>query len=215
MSLLLSGSPSRCRPPTEARIWCSQSARSTAVSTGGTNYIRPPANRSGFRGWLMGFRPLQVSRALAKAAVASVRDGGAVAVEGYAMVPTHARQHRSHFWTFVVVGRLSGAQMCRRRHHGRRPARLEGLHIAGSPPLSGFSGGSQTCSSRLQQQACDLALLNAPIRGWPGTNGAQRGPLRRFASSGLGFESLGSTPVSLCCSRSRRFVSIRRIASQA
>jgi hypothetical protein len=35
----------------------------------------------------MGFRPLQVSRALAKAAVASVRDGGAVAVEGYAMVP--------------------------------------------------------------------------------------------------------------------------------
>jgi hypothetical protein len=144
-------------------------SRSTAASAAGTNYIRPPANRSGFRGWLMGFRPLQVSRALAKAAVASIRDGGAVAVavEGYAMVPTHARQHRSHFWTFVVVGRLSGAQMCRRRHHGRRPA------------------SSQTCSSKLQQQARDLALLNAPIRGWPGTNGAQRGPLRHFSSNGL------------------------------
>ena len=101
------------------------------------------------------------------------------------------------FWTFVVVGRLSGAQMCRRRHHGRQPARLEGLRTAGSPPLSGFIGGSQTCSSKLQQQARDLALLNAPIRGWPGTNGAQRGPLRHFPSNGLGFESLGSAPVSV------------------
>jgi hypothetical protein len=52
-----------------------------------------------------------VSRALAKARGGIARDRGAVGVEGYAVVPTHARQSLVHFWTFVVVARLIGAQM--------------------------------------------------------------------------------------------------------
>jgi NAD(P)-dependent dehydrogenase (short-subunit alcohol dehydrogenase family) len=40
----------------------------------------------------------------------------------------------------------------------------------------------------------DLAVLDAPIRGWLGVNDAQRGPLRHFASKGLGVSSpLGFT----------------------
>ena len=34
-----------------------------------------------------------------------------------------------------------------------------------------------------------LAVQDAPIRGWEGMNEVQRGPLRHFASKGLGFES--------------------------
>jgi hypothetical protein len=44
----------------------------------------------------------------------------------------------------------------------------------------------RTCSSKLQQRTRDLAFLDAPIRGWLGTNDAQRGPLHHFASKGLG-----------------------------
>jgi hypothetical protein len=42
-----------------------------------------------------------------------------------------------------------------------------------------------TCSSKLQQQTRDVAVPDAPIRGWPGANDTQRDPLRHFASRGL------------------------------
>jgi hypothetical protein len=50
--------------------------------------------------------------------------------------------------------------------------------------------GSEPAANLLQQEtaatnARDLAVPDAPFRGWPGTNGARRGPLRHFASSGL------------------------------
>jgi hypothetical protein len=42
----------------------------------------------------------------------------------------------------------------------------------------------RTCSSKLQQQKPNLAVVDATIRGWLGTNDAQRGLLRHFASRG-------------------------------
>jgi hypothetical protein len=45
---------------------------------------------------------------------------------------------------------------------------------------------SPTCSTKLQQRTRDLAVPTVPIRDWLGMNGAQRDPLRHFASKGLG-----------------------------
>jgi hypothetical protein len=45
----------------------------------------------------------------------------------------------------------------------------------------------RTCSRKLQQQARDSAVPDQSLHGWPGKNDAQRGPLRHFASKGLGF----------------------------
>jgi hypothetical protein len=39
-----------------------------------------------------------------------------------------------------------------------------------------------------------VAVVDAYIRGWPGTNDAQRGPLRHFASKGLGVRVLLAPP---------------------
>jgi hypothetical protein len=47
---------------------------------------------------------------------------------------------------------------------------------------------SRTCSSKLQQQERNLAVVDAIIRGWPGTNDAQGDILRHFANKRLGFE---------------------------
>jgi hypothetical protein len=44
----------------------------------------------------------------------------------------------------------------------------------------------RTCSSKVQQQKRNLAVVDATIRGWPGRNDAYRGPLHHFASKGLG-----------------------------
>src|SRR5215212_2971360 len=47
--------------------------------------------------------------------------------------------------------------------------------------------------ANLQQETAakkrNLAMVDTTIRGWPGTNDAQQGQLRHFASSGLGLES--------------------------
>ena len=56
--------------------------------------------------------------------------------------------------------------------------------------LAALAPGAQrpqrTCSRKLQQQTRNLAVPNAPIRSLLGANDAQRGPLRHFASKGLG-----------------------------
>jgi hypothetical protein len=65
-----------------------------------------------------------------------------------------------------------------------------------TPPW--VSARSQACSSKLQQQVRDLARVNVPNRGRPGTNGAQRGALRHSASKGLGFRVPLAPRISPC-----------------
>jgi len=136
-------------------------------------------NRSGFRGWLSGFRPRQLAVPSRKPRWhrprsrccwrRGLRDGSH-------SCPTTL----VHFWTFVVVARLSE-------------------YKCGSPRLPGFSARNQTCSSKLQQQARDLALLNAPNRGlarheWRSTRLAP--PLCKQGVTGS--SPVGSTPSWRC-----------------
>jgi hypothetical protein len=170
-------------------------SRSTAASAAGTNHIRPPGNRSGFRGWLSGFRPLQVSRALAKAAVASAAIAVLLPSRVTRWFPLMHDNHRSVSGHSSWLGGLSEHKCAAADTMG---AGLQGwkarTQLAALPFWGSVQARSQTCSSKLQQRARDLAITDALIHGWPGTNGAQRGALRHFATKGLGaLSALGST----------------------
>ena len=101
------------------------------------------------------------------------------------MVPTHARQPLVHFWTFVVVARLSehkcdaaytmgaGLQCC------KACTQLAALAFRASAPVT--KPAAANCSNK----RAIWRFLMPPTAAWPGTNGAQRGSLRHFASKGL------------------------------
>ena len=66
-----------------------------------------------------------------------------------------------------------------------------------------------TCSSKVQQQWRNPAMVDATIRGWPGVNDAQRAPRRHFASKGLGVRVPLAPPISPCQAYFQHSLAIR------
>lgn len=85
----------------------------------------------------------------------------------------------------------------------RAPVRFVGVvkKQPASPQSTSGAGRQRTCSSKPQQQAPGLAIPDAPLRGSPCRNDAQRGWLRHFARrrpwSSIYLRAFRSTRVSL------------------